>query len=99
MNMADRIPDPDPKMVGQRLDALREALGIEDQQDFAVMIGIDPSSYTKVKNGRKPLKSDVAYRAAERFGVTMDFFYRGRLADMDETLRATIVKILGGQKR
>lgn len=95
--MIDIIPDPDPVLVGLRLEALRKALGITEMKDFAVLIGIDPSSYTKIKDGKKPLKSEMGYRAGRRFGVSMDYFYDGDVSRLPESLRPKILAYLGGQ--
>lgn len=88
----------DPVRVGARLEALRAAVAMS-QGDFAAVIGVDPSSYTKIKKGAKPLHSDMAYRVALRFGVSMDFLYRGVLSDLPEALRQSIIANLGGQTR
>lgn len=89
--------DPDPILVGRRLEALREAVGIKELKVFAASIGLDNSSYTKIAAGNKPLQSIYAHRAAKRYGVTMDYFFDGSFAKMDDTLRAAIIKYLGGQ--
>lgn len=91
--------DPDPVLVGRRLEALREAVGIEDKKAFALSFGLDNSTYGKVAAGTRPLRSHHAYRAAKRFGVTMDYFFDGDLSKIDPTLRAAIMKYLSGQKR
>ncbi len=91
--------DPDPVLVGRRLEALREAVGIRERKAFAHSIGLDNSSYTKIVAGNKPLQSVYAHRAAKRYGVTMDYFFDGSFAKMDETMRREIIKYLGGQNR
>ena len=93
------LSDPDPILVGMRLEALREAVGIEDKKEFSWSFGLDNSTYTKVAAGKKPLQSHYAYRAAKRYGVTMDYFFFGDLSKIEPTLRQAIMKNLGGQKR
>lgn len=95
--MIDIIPDPDPVMVGRRLDALREALDIKEQKDFAALIGLDDSSYSKIKKGKKPLTAAMAYRAGKRFGVPMGYFFDGDVSHLPENLRNKVITYLGGQ--
>jgi transcriptional regulator with XRE-family HTH domain len=71
-----------PERVAIRLTALREALGLSRAQ-FADAVGINRSSYTLVEDGRKPLNHRMGYHVAVRFGVTMDYLYRGHISDND----------------
>ena len=79
--------------VGRRLEALRHALDLS-RKDFANSFGLDPSNYTKTVDGEKQLRSEAAYAIAERWGVTMDYLFRGRLAELPEHLRESILKNL-----
>lgn len=88
------MPKINQKNVGVRLEALRGALGETTELDkgpFALSFGLDPSSYSKVILGKKALKSEHAFALAERWGVTMDFLYRGDLSKIDENLRTRIM--------
>lgn len=91
----DRI---DPKLVGRRLEAVREALEM-NQLSFSGIIGVDPSSYTKIKKGQKPLSPDMAYRLFLGTNIPMHFIYMGNLQDLPEKYRQTILNNLGGQTR
>lgn len=71
--------------VGHRLEKLRIALDL-NKGEFASSFGIDPSSYSKVIRGDKPLKADMAFEISEKWGVTMDYLYRGRLVDLPDAL-------------
>ena len=86
----------DRAAVGQRLDALRRTVDL-NRITFAAHIGLDSSSYTKIVRGDIGLSSEVAFRTAQKFGVTMDFIYRGDLSGVPETYRAAVLKYLGGQ--
>lgn len=86
----------DPIRVGRRIEAVRLATGMA-QNDFADVIGVDPSSYSKIKAGKKALNSDMAYRASQRFAVSMDFLYKGDVSRLPDNLRAAILANLGGQ--
>ncbi|QDC11258.1 helix-turn-helix transcriptional regulator [Oceanicola sp. D3] len=75
----------DTRLVGQRLVALRDYHNLK-QGEFADSVGIDRSSYSKIENGTKPLKAEMAYEIAEKWGVSMDFLYRGRLTELPKRL-------------
>lgn len=75
----------DPAEVGLRLEAVRTAIGME-KRAFADIIGVDPSTYSKIIRGKAGLRADNAYLIAEKFGVPMDYIYRGRLTDLPESL-------------
>ena len=93
MKSRDKLPRIDMQGVGLRLEAMRHAL-VLSRKDFAVSFGLDPSSYTKTVDGEKLLRSEAAYVIAERWGVSMDYIFRGRLTDLPEHLRESILKHL-----
>lgn len=91
----DRHSPFHPKAVGHRLVALREHHD-KTRAEFATSVGIDPTSYGRIEKGLKPLKADMAFRIAERWGVSMDFLYRGRLTELPENLANSLMKNLTG---
>ena len=93
MKTRSSLPKIDQPGVGHRLDALRKALGLQ-KGDFANTFGLDPSSYSKVIKGAKPLTSDYAYIIAQRWGAPMDYLYKGDMSRIDEALRAKIMENL-----
>ena len=84
------LPKIDMAGVAQRLEALREAHGIQ-KGEFAASFGLDPSSYSKVIQSAKPLKSEWAYIISQRWGASMDYIYKGDLSRIDDALRARIM--------
>ena len=64
---------------------VREANSVE-KGEFAKTIGVDPSTYSKIIQGKASLRADNAYIVAEKWGVSMDYLYRGRLTDLPENL-------------
>lgn len=82
-----------PEAVGRRLIALRQ-YHQRSRAEFAESVRIDATSYGRIEKGLKPLKADMAYRIAERWGVTMDFLYRGRLTELPPTLADILMKNL-----
>ncbi len=87
------MPRIDMLGVGKRLEALRLALGLS-RKEFSHSFGLDPSSYTKTADGEKQLRSEAGFAIAERWGVSMDYIYRGRLTGVPENLRETILSNL-----
>lgn len=103
MSKKPPVPQIDMAGVAARLEALRKSLSLSNEA-FSLSFGLDPSSYTKVINNLgkkpdlktppKPLKSEYAFALSERWGVTMDFIYRGDLSKMDDTLRNKVIAAL-----
>lgn len=81
----------DLKEVGERVEKVRIALGL-DKGEFAKSFGLDASSYSKVIQGLKPLKVDYAFDMAQKWGVTMDYLYRGSLTDLPAHLAEKLRK-------
>lgn len=90
------LPKIDMAGVGARLDALRKAINLP-KGEFSTSFGVDPSSYAKIISGSKPLKSEHAFAISERWGVTMDYIYRGRLGELPPEYRDTILKTLNSK--
>jgi transcriptional regulator with XRE-family HTH domain len=82
-----------PKAVGERLAALRTYHDMLPSH-FADSVNIDRTSYGRIERGEKPLKAEMAYIIAERYGVTMDFLYRGRLTELPPRLADSLTKNL-----
>ena len=97
MTERDRIPKIDMDGVAARVEAVRY-LSKLTKDAFARSFGLDPSSYTKVVKSTKPLKSEYAFAISERWGVSMDFIYRGDLSKMAEDTRAIILAALNTQQ-
>ena len=82
-----------PVEVGRRLAALRRHHG-KTRADFAKSVEIDATSYGRIEKGLKPLKAEMAYKIAERWGVSMDFLYRGRLTELPHSLADSLMQNL-----
>lgn len=82
-----------PEAVGRRCQALREHLDMT-KAAFADSIKIDRTSYIRIERGEKPLKADMAFKIAERWGVSMDFLYRGRLTELPDKLADSLMQNL-----
>jgi transcriptional regulator with XRE-family HTH domain len=89
----DRTSPFHPEAVGRRVTALREHHG-KTKAEFAKSVQIDATSLGNIERGKKPLKADMAFRIAERWGVPMDYLYRGRLTEIPESLADSLMKHL-----
>ena len=65
--------------VGRRLRLSRVALGYPDRQqiDFATDSGIAQSHYNKFESGARCLTLNVAMKLCHRWGLTLDWLFRG----------------------
>lgn len=81
--------DP-PKVIGNRLKALREELGFKTQVAFAEKLGIDKSTYNPFEKGTRPLTFEVACLIRREWGIPVDWLFFG---DMQQNAMQTIAKI------
>lgn len=79
-----------PNRVGPRITALRETLALSKAQ-FADSLALDRSSLTKIEKGEMGLDIAVGVVISERYGVGLDFIYRGRLDDVPVSLRPLLL--------
>lgn len=70
-----------PKIIGKRLAALREALDIEKQSDFAAAIGVTKQTYNPWEKGSRPLTFDGACKIRAKFKIPLDYLFYGDGAD------------------
>jgi len=83
-------PEMHPDRVGERVTALREAMG-KSKAQFADAIQLDRSTLTKVEAGSRGLDIAVGARIADMYGAGLDYLYRGVLTDVPESLRTTVL--------
>jgi len=74
---AIRVQSFNDQDVGERLQSLRLTLGL-NKSEMADANGIDRTNYGRFELGARTLPLEIGYRLAERYGVTMDWLYRGR---------------------
>ena len=79
--------------VALRLEALRNATSL-GKGEFADSVNIDRSSYSKIIKAEKPLKIEMGFSITERWGVSLDYLYRGRLSDLPEKYARSIANFL-----
>ena len=63
--------------VARRLRQVRAALGIADQRDFGEAASLEQSLYNRFETGKRLLTLQAAMKLCERYGLTLDYLYRG----------------------
>jgi transcriptional regulator with XRE-family HTH domain len=76
----------DAKTIGRRLHRMRVALGYENLSVFARALNCAPNRYNQYENGVRPLTLAVAIRICDKFGVTLDWLYRGDSSGLPKRL-------------
>ena len=82
-------------MCAPRLIAAREALGLS-KAEFADIIGIDRSSYTKIEKGLKPLLPREAHRIWQLYGIDLNYIYLGQVGGLPVSLSSKVIAHLSG---
>lgn len=65
--------------IARRLRLTRRALGFDDRQQklFGEEAGLEQSSYNKFETGDRKLTLQAAMKLCHRYGLTLDWLYRG----------------------
>lgn len=82
--------DP-PEVLGPRLAALRLALGVETQVEFAKAIGVEKNTYNPWENGKRPLTFEGACLIRRKYHIPLDYLFFGEAV---EELPSKVVKAL-----
>lgn len=69
--------------TAQRIELARNALGFSVQADFAKSLGLYPAKYNSYINRQGiQLPVEVAILMCEKFGLTLDWIYRGDISGL-----------------
>lgn len=71
--------------IGQRLTAIRQTTGMS-KTDFAAVNGYNYTRYINWESGHRRMLPDDAEILCNKFGVTLDFIYRGIEAQLPHSL-------------
>lgn len=80
------------KSVGERLELLRQAMGLENQV-LAQMIGISPQQWRNYKVGDNVFPPAAAIQLCIVSGATTDFIYRGERGGLPGHLLEKLAKV------
>lgn len=72
--------------IGQRLLAVRTHFSSGPQKEWAAKNGFAQNRYNQWERGTRRIPVDAAETLCERYGLTLDFIYRGRRDGLSATL-------------
>jgi transcriptional regulator with XRE-family HTH domain len=91
------IPDSEAqKIMGTRLQIIREALGLT-QEDMADKMGVVMTTMSAWENGRNQIDIVKLARAATRWGFTTDWVARGDLSGLRKDLADKVESIVANE--
>ena len=71
--------------IGRRIRLIRETTGMT-KTDFAAICGYNYTRYINWESGHRRMMPDEAEVLCNKFGVTLDFIYRGIEAQLPHSL-------------
>jgi transcriptional regulator with XRE-family HTH domain len=71
--------------IGKRLEQFRLVLNL-NQREFAERHGFNPTQYRNWESGSRRISIDCAALLEERYGLTLDFIYLGRISTLPHKL-------------
>lgn len=82
---------PDFADIGSRLASLRAATMPDlSQKAWAEKHGFSPTQFNNWEKGTRRIPVDDAERLCARYGLTLDWIYRGRAEGLPENLRKVV---------
>ena len=75
--------------IGERLELVRIILG-KSQNAFATEAGIAGNTYSQYKTGTNAPDHEEAHKLCDRWGLTLDWIYRGDTRGLSPDLSAAI---------
>ncbi len=76
----------DTSIIAKRLVQTRLALGYKTQSAFAGQLGIGSPQYSVFESGKRRMSLGVALLIQEKFGISLDWIYRGDAAGLSAPL-------------
>lgn len=73
--------------IGYRLEALRKGFSDLSQKAWAEKHNFNPTQYNNWAKGSRRITVDAAELLCDRYGLTLDAIYRGRLDGVSEKAR------------
>jgi DNA-binding XRE family transcriptional regulator len=93
--LKDSVPGtlPDRQVVGARLMAMREALGLT-RSTLADQIDCDRGTYGKFEKAQRDLTLQVAWRIHNLYGFTLDYLFDGKAHGIPGDKRDAVLSYL-----
>ena len=79
--MSDR---PNYSQIGDRLAAVRTGFSDLSQKAWAEKNGFNPTQYNNWERGARRISVDAAEVLANKYGLTLDYIFRGRVDGLSE---------------
>lgn len=77
--------------IGGRLRAAREYLEPSlNQKEFAKLNGFGATQFTNWESGHRRISVDAATKLEDRYGLTLDFIYLGRLRTLPHNIASAL---------
>ena len=73
--------------IGKRLEALRVGFSDLTQKAWAEKHGFNPTQYNNWAKGSRRIPVEAAEKLCDRYGLTLDAIYRGKVDGVSETAR------------
>ena len=80
-------------VIGERLSALRTALSDQPQKEWAEAHYFAVTRYNNWERGVQRIPVQCAELLCDRYGLTLDAIYRGRLDGLPENLRKVLSSV------
>lgn len=90
VNNADMTERPDYSEIGQRLGDIRKGFSDLTQKDWAEKHNFSHTQYNNWEKGVRRISVDAAETLVERYGLSLDFIYLGRMDGLSETARKVL---------
>ena len=88
VNDCDVLDDAFPYAdIGRRLEALRTGFSDLTQKAWAEKHGFNPTQYNNWAKGSRRIPVEAAEKLCDRYGLTLDAIYRGKVDGLSETAR------------
>lgn len=75
---------PDHSEIGERLAAVRRGFSDLSQKAWAEKNGFNSTQYNNWERGSRRISVDAAEILADRYGLDLDFIFRGRVSGLSE---------------
>lgn len=76
--------------IAERLGKIRLAFSDLNQREWALKEGFNPTQWNNWETGIRRIPVDAAERLCDRYGLTLDFIYRGRRDGLSDTARKSL---------
>ena len=82
--------------IGRRLKATREVLGYCTATEFRELLGIESkAAWSYWETGEREIPTEIAIKICDKWDITLDWIYRGKLAGLRQDLQYQLAAAAG----